>query len=305
MVKKKGRASGPVVSLFAFQDIITATTGIIILFILALALLVAEQAPPDVAELTDTTTDVLNDQLNKVQQQLSVLKSELERAESFSRESAMTEEEFKARLKFVSNSKELIESEQTKIDAQVEKLNTAKDKLLKHDSEYKRSLEEIEQAVEKLVERENLLGNNDYTSDLKTELSKLEREIDDLKSKLAKHDESSVKIVEYEFTQFERKDVWIVHIRKGWCRLIHYGSEKSATTYDGSVNPLDNDDEAVAKWIADKIIEKNTAIDDFYIYLAIAPSGVSIFHDVLLKLESHDDLAYGFDLLPNNRVELE
>ena len=298
MVRKKGRTSGPVVSLFAFQDIITATTGIIILFILALALLIAEEAPPDVTELTETTTEVLNEQLDKVQQQLSALKSELERAESFASESTMTEEEFKARLKYVANTKTAVESEKNKINAQIEKLNAAKNELLDDDAEYERSLAEIEQAVEALIEREKLFGSTDYSSRLKTQLSVLKREIKDLESKLNKRDESIVKLVEYEFSQFESKDVWIMHIRQGWCRLIDYGSANSAKPYKGS-----KDD--VVAWITDQVIQKNAARDDFYVYFAIAPSGVAIFNEVHLLLVNQSDLTYGFDLLPNNLVELK
>ena len=298
MVRKKGRANGPVISLFAFQDIITATTGVLILFILALAMLIAEETPPDVAELTETTTEILNDQLHKVQQQVSVLKLELERAELFSKESTITDEEFKARLRYVANTKQAVKNEQPAIDAQVQQLNAAKNELLKADKEYQRSLAEIEQAVQELNDREKLLRTSDYSSRLANQLSALNREIEKIKSNLNTPHVSDVKFVEYKFTEFESKHVWIVHLRRGWCQLLDYGSASSATIYRGN-------QEDVVDWITDQIIQKNAAIDKFYVYFAIAPSGVAIFSEVHLMLENYRDLTYGFDLLPNNLVELK
>ena len=297
MVKKKGRASGPVMSLFAFQDIITATTGIVVLFILALALLIAEETPPNVVELTETTTDILNDQLHKVQQQVSVLKLELERAESFSSETTMTEEEFKSRLKYVANTKETVKNEQSTIDAQVEKLTAAENQLLEDGKEYERSLAEIEQAVEALSDRENLLRTSDFSARLKDQLAALKREIEKIKSNLNASRESDVKIIEYKFTDFESNDVWVVHIRRGWCQLIDYGSANAATIYQGK-------EDEVVDWITDQVNRKNTTISGFYIYIAIAPSGVAIFNKLHLEIEK-SNLDYGFDLLPNNQVRLK
>jgi len=306
-------------SLFAFQDIITATTGIIVLFILALALLIAEEAPPDVVELTETTTDILNDQLHKVQQQVSALKLELERAELFSQETTMTEEEFKARLRFVANTKKAIENEQAAIEAQVEKLTDAKNDLLEDDEEYQRSLVQIEQAVEALSDQEQLLRNSNFSSRQKSKLAEVKREIENLKSninnpknKLAELQleietlqsniknpkEVDVKLIEYKFEQTVRKTVWIAHIREDWCQLFAYRSQNSPTLYKGS-------DAEVAHWLKKEIKSKNVLIDNFYVYIAIAPSGVAIFNDVHLMLKENDDVAYGFDLLPSDDVELK
>jgi hypothetical protein len=297
MVRKKGRTSGPVVSLFAFQDIITATTGILVLFIMALALLIAEEAPPDVADLTETTTDVLDEQLGNVKQQVSALKSELERAEAFSNETTMTEAEFKSRLKYVATTKEAVKNEQSTIDAQVEKLTAAENELLEDGKEYERSLAEIEQAVEALSDRENLLRTSDFSARLKDQLAALKREIEKIKSNLNASHESDVKIIEYKFTEFKSNDVWVAHIRRGWCQLIDYGTANAATIYQG------NEDEVV-DWIADQVNRKNTTISGFYIYIAIAPSGVAIFNKLHLKIKN-TDLDYGFDLLPNNQVRLK
>jgi DNA repair exonuclease SbcCD ATPase subunit len=320
MVKKKGRTSGPVMSLFAFQDIITATIGIIVLFILALALLIAEEAPPDVVELTETTTDILNDQLHKVQQQVSALKLELERAEVFSQETTMTEEEFKARLRFVTNTKEAVENEQAAIEAQVEKLTDAKNELLEDDEEFQRTLAEIQQAVEALSDQEQSLRTSDFSARLqnklaelkreiealqsnkhnpKDKLAELQREIEALQSKLNSPKEVDVKIVEYDFDNTELKTVWIAHIREDWCQLFAYGSSNSTTPYEGS-------EAEVANWLQKEIKNKYEKWPKrFYVYIAIAPSGVAIFNEVHLKLMENDDLAYGFDLLPNDEVELK
>jgi uncharacterized protein YoxC len=232
-----------------------------------------------------------------VQQQVSVLKLELERAESFSSETTMTEEEFKSRLKYVANTKETVKNEQSTIDAQVEKLTAAENQLLEDGKEYERSLAEIEQAVEALSDRENLLRTSDFSARLKDQLAALKREIEKIKSNLNASRESDVKIIEYKFTDFESNDVWVVHIRRGWCQLIDYGSANAATIYQG------NEDDVV-DWITDQVNRKNTAISGFYIYIAIAPSGVAIFNKLHLEIEK-SNLDYGFDLLPNNQVRLK
>jgi len=297
MVRKKGRTSGPVVSLFAFQDIITATTGILVLFIMALALLIAEEAPPDVAELTETTTDVLDKQLSNVKQQVSALKLELERAEESSKETTMTQEEFEARLDYVATAKEAAENEQVTITSQIEKLTAAKNELLEDGQQYERSIAEIERAVDALNEQKNLLETTDFRKRLNDQLEALKKEIEKLKSDINKSNEADLKLIEYKFSEFAGKDVWVLHIRRGWCQLIDYDSANSATSHRGSENN-------VVDWIMDQIAQKNSAIDDFYLYIAIAPSGVSIFNTIAPRIERLN-FAYGFDLLPNNTVKLK
>jgi hypothetical protein len=223
---------------------------------------------------------------------------ELERSELFSKESTMTEEEFKARLKYVANAKKVIEKEKSAITAQVEKLDDAKNELLEDDAKYQRSLTEIEQAVETLSAREKLLQNTDFRSSLRNQLATLNQQIQILKSKIDKPAATALKIVQYRFKEFVDKEVFIVHIRGDRCMLIHSGVPNSAETIRGG-------EAAIVDSLTDKIIQQTEIYEDIYVYLAIAPSGISIFGKIQLMLDNKRDLDYGFDLLPNDQVELK
>src|SRR5687768_1306288 len=84
----RGR-TGPVVSLFAFQDIITAVSGILIVVVLLLALELVEQ-PQAEASSTDHQAESIQEALRSAEAERDRLRLEIASAAEFTQEAAGT-----------------------------------------------------------------------------------------------------------------------------------------------------------------------------------------------------------------------
>ena len=294
------RSNKPEVSLFAFQDIITATTGILVLFVLALALLVADPVAPNIEEVTEQSNDVLQAELVDAQAALEDIRKEREVTRAIEIRDTITEEEYANRIKYIKETRSSLSQSNVSLRAHKTRLEEALENLQQHQDKIPESVmvlqDEIKQAEEKLSE---LLKQNDR--------DELERQAAELRRKLEEAEmankEEKIKIIDYEFSDSLDKYIVLIELKAKTVNLYDYQSKETIGSFTSG-----SDTKQVNSVIA--VLFGNdlqSAVRDsgrgLYVFFAVSPGGIGKFR-LLTQDEVFNKVAQGFDLLANDRLSI-
>lgn len=294
------RSNKPEVSLFAFQDIITATTGILVLFVLALALLVADPAAPNIEEVTQQSNNVLQDELIDAQAALKDIGKELEEARAIEIRDTITEEEYANRLQYIKETRSslgqsnvALRAHKTRLEKTLESLKQRQDKIPESVAVLQT---EIKQAEEELSE---LLKQNDR-DELERQAAELRRKLEEAE---AANKAEKIKVIEYEFPDPLDKYIVLIELKAKTANLYDYRTKETIGSFSRGTD-TDQVNSVIAILFGSDL---QSAIRDsgrgLYVFFAVSPGGIGKFR-LLTQDEAFTKVAQGFDLLPNERLSI-
>jgi len=160
-MSRRGR-SGPAISLFAFQDIITSVTAIVLVVVLLLTLELAQSQPGEATESLDAVASQLSARIQEVQNRLKEIQISLDKGDDFVQEIAATSpaelrsEQQRREQSIADLKKELQEQEELKTRNESERrsVETATFDLAPTREENARILAEVQQLEQTLVAEE-------------------------------------------------------------------------------------------------------------------------------------------------------
>ena len=294
------RSNKPEVSLFAFQDIITATTGILVLFVLALALLVADPAAPNIEEVTQQSNNVLQAELVDAQAALEDIGKELEEARAIEIRDTITEEEYANRLQYIKETRSslgrsnvVLRAHKTRLEKTLESLKQRQDKIPESVAVLQTEIKEAE------VELSELLKQNDR--------DELERQAAELRRKLEEaevaNQEEKIKVIDYDFSDPLDKYIVLIELKAKTANLYDYQTKKTIGSFSSGTD-TDQVNSVIAVLFGNDL---QSAIRDsgrgLYVFFAVSPGGIGKFR-LLTQDEAFTKVAQGFDLLPNERLSI-
>jgi uncharacterized phage infection (PIP) family protein YhgE len=268
-------------SLFAFQDIITATTGIMILLtlLLSLSLVVAETQSP--AEETVDVIEELEQALSDVEAEVESLEGELDyleqaagRVAGFSQGSL--EQELEKKTRQVEHlSKETGRLAQKVGDA--EKRNTSWDQRL---SQQRQKRSELKQDKNKLREEQRQLERR---------LAEVQKELKNLRQRLAETQTSSRMV--FNPRAEDGRIAWLVEIHQDRILIARAGVKARPVVFTGGSSQLSS---RFSAWVAS---ERKKSKDFFVLF--IAPDGIKVFVEMEGQMRS-SGFSYGTELIGAN-----
>ena len=294
------RSNKPEVSLFAFQDIITATTGILVLFVLALALLVADPAAPNIEEVTQQSNNVLQAELVDAQAALEDIGKELEEARAIEIRDTITEEEYANRLQYIKETRSslgrsnvVLRAHKTRLEKTLESLKQRQDKIPESVAVLQTEIKEAE------VELSELLKQNDR--------DELERQAAELRRKLEEaevaNQEEKIKVIDYDFSDPLDKYIVLIELKAKTANIHDYQTKKTIGSFSSGTD-TDQVNGVIAVLFGNDL---QSAIRDsgrgLYVFFAVSPGGIGKFR-LLTQDEAFTKVAQGFDLLPNERLSI-
>jgi len=266
MASRRNRESVPF-SLFAFQDIITSVTGIVlfITLILTLELLTKEVASP--VQQTALLIPEINQALSEVQAEIALLKERL-REQSTANEST-------ARI-----SSQEIERNQLETNVQVVRLKAEIEKLKQ---QAKRMSAEQETWETKRLDR-----NSD-----RMRLNSLRETIDQLN----KEKENLTQTNRVIFNPSDAAGIaWIIDLSESAILVAQAGVSSVPVTFDSPIKELRI--QALMHWV------RNHNPNEEYFVLLARPGTIEMFYELRDKLQSLR-FPVGFDLLPNDQMAID
>jgi hypothetical protein len=277
MIMARRKRKKVTVSLFAFQDIITATTGIMILLtlILSLSLVVAQARSPAVQ--TENVIVDLETALADVQGEIESLEGDLDYLEEAAGEVAgYTSGKLEKLLEEESKQVEHLNDESVDLAAKVgdaEKQNSEWDDRLK---EQRRKRSELSVDRDKLREEQTQLERR--LADAQEELRFLQQKLADTRA--------SGRVV-YNPRAGDGRIAWLVELRQDRILVARAGVVSKPVTFTGRFGIASE----FIRWMK----ETRRSSKDFFV-LFIAPDGIGVF-DELMSDFSSSGFSYGTDLI--------
>ncbi len=294
------RSNKPEVSLFAFQDIITATTGILVLFVLALALLVADPAAPNIEEVTQQSNNVLQAELVDAQAALEDIEKELEEARAIEIRDTITEEEYASRIRYIKETRSSLGRNNVELRAHQTRLKEVLENLEERQNTIPESVavlqSEIKQAEEELSE---LLKQNDR-DELERQAAELRRKLEEAE---AANQEEKIKVIDYDFSDPLDKYIVLIELKAKTANLYDYQTKKTIGSFSSGTD-TDQVNSVIAVLFGNDL---QSGIRDsgrgLYVFFAVSPGGIGKFR-LFTQDEAFTKVAQGFDLLPNERLSI-
>lgn len=268
------RRSDPSISFFAFQDVITAVTGIVIAVVLLLALELTSRtfAERPTTDSEPTPQDALADLREDVQQ----AKAEVEQLQ---RQIADWAE--------LLNSTEVTDA--TALRARLDELRD-KNQSLRSRAEYLR--QSLRERARRLAGAR--IANSLEQRKLAAELARAEARLDALERNNRELEQQieDIRTAKRIFYRMPRGDVhtgWIGVVRRGTVELAPIGE---------AARPVTLSADAVADFIA------NRSNREPYVFLLVKPSGIETFH-LFRSLLRKGGIAYGYDVIGDDQIALD
>lgn len=294
------RSNKPEVSLFAFQDIITATTGILVLFVLALALLVADPAAPNVEEVTQQSNNVLQAELVDAQAALEDIGKELEEARAIEIRDTITEEEYANRLQYIKETRSslgrsnvVLRAHKTRLEKTLESLKQRQDKIPESVAVLQTEIKEAEEELSELLKQ-------DDRDELERLAAELRRKLEEAE---VANQEEKIKVIDYDFSDPLDKYIVLIELKAKTANLYDYQTKKTIGSFSSGTD-TDQVNSVIAVLFGNDL---QSAIRDsgrsLYVFFAVSPGGIGKFR-LLTQDEAFTKVAQGFDLLPNERLSI-
>lgn len=247
--------------LFAFQDIIMAVTGIMLLFTLLLAVHLSQRSPPEPVLATQQMLQDSRQITSEIQQQLSDLQSNYQTGQETASDIAgFTEPQLKREC-------EDLQSEIERIDSDLESAG--------HDQTV--TTERLEDISSAYIDRQQ-----DFE-----EIESINEKIEDIEGELS-HLIGSDEII-FSHSGLEGRRVWLAVIEGSKCRIKPLDFEGNATVVRASQPGT------MAKRFLNWI-NGNLSRQEDYLLILVRPSGIEVF-DALAPDMRTIRLQYGVDLL--------
>lgn len=252
-------------SLFAFQDIITAVTGIVLLLVILLSLCLvqlpdAEGSP----EVSNTDSQTLTNEIQEVRERLQLLQ-ELP-TDPLDERYLLTEDQLKQELRKQQALKRQLENEKRMLAA---------------------NLNDLQEVSTKLSEK---LNSNPIVAKIK----RLNQKTSQLEKRLGKLKESNRRL--YNFRDVSARAPWIIDLSKSRTLIGSSDSEQSKVVFDDQ-NPTVRI-EKMSNWLS-----QNASNKDYFV-LIVRAGTVTTYRAVRKQLEA-TGAKIGIDVVGPNVTVLE
>lgn len=258
-------------SLFAFQDIITSVTGIVIIMVLLLTLELVDR-PVQADSLSAETYQQLNQSIESINKQIEQFRSSTMQQEEMIREVAKTSSP---------------------------ELNNEIDELKQDLQDLRDEIENIETAHRQLEENSRKIDVSEAEQqEMLDDILQLQAEVDRLRSAIEQV-ESKNRIV-FSVPKGHQRNGWLVVVGKEMIRIAPFGRAQPPIVFRSSGGVLSRTSavKAFAGWIEDN----RAAVR--YLLVIIRPRGVSAF-DELEPMIREMNIDYGFDLIAEDERVLD
>lgn len=264
--------SGPAISLFAFQDIITSVSGIIIVMVLLLSL--------ELVERPETKPNAV----------ASAVAAEVEAAIA----------EAEAELKSLQGTVEALNSLIGDIaETSPAELTAEIDSLRRRIEEKKRQIEQLQNQAEELeLEEKDVLVERFDLQDERARLETVEQEIAELEEQIEQ--ETSDDRLVFSLPKGFRKSGWLAVIEAGQIETAPLGREARPLRFVDKPSGLIGTDSAsdqFLEWAGRRSTTKT------YFLLLVRPSGAEVFDELETRLNLRG-FEFGFDLIAPHQAVL-
>lgn len=271
MTSRRNR-SGPTISLFAFQDIITSVSGIIIVMVLLLSLELVERPEQDSQRITSSVATDVESAITEAEAELETLQGSVQELNSL-----------------ISDIAETSPSE----------LQNEIDSLRRRIDEKEQGLKRLQAQEEQLKEeKEDVLVQQFDRKDEREELNKVIRELADLQEQLEQEREEDRLV--FTLPKGSKKSGWLAVIESGRIETAPIGRESRPIRFTSSSSGFLGTDTAVnqfMEWARDRNASSS------YFLVLVRPSGASAFDQLESRL-SLSGIQFGFDLIDENQSVL-
>ncbi len=276
------------ISLFAFQDIITATTGIMILFVLALALMMNEVRKASSSQTHEQTNLTLESEAGQLRNQIEEFESRVVILKQSIGKKGMTRSDYQSlrqrhldQLEERRHQAEKILEQQASIDREAEMLQ----QLLDTDD---RSLKELEEDVTKRQKQLTSVseaaireGHRANVTQLLAQIKQVKESVDD--------QQGEPNQISYDFAGEDDSDVTVVTLHPNKA-FIHSPTGKTRT--------LKGDPGQIHQGIF-RFINTNVRNNRGRVFVALTPDASESFTE-FKRLIERTDIRWGYDLLGSN-----
>ena len=270
------------------------------LFVLALALLVAEPAAPNIEELTEQSNNVLEAELIEAEGALEDIEKELEEARAIEIRDTITEEEYASRIRYIKETRSSLGRNNVELRAHQSRLKEALEDLEERQNTIPESVavlqSEIKQAEEELSE---LLQRNDR-DELERQAAELRRKLEQAESV---NKEERIKIIDYDFSDSLDKYVILIELKAKTTKLYDYQTKETLGSF-GAERDTDQVNSAISVLFGNALQANiRGAGRGLYVFFAISPGGIGKFR-LLMQDDKFNKATQGYDLLPNEQLSI-
>lgn len=261
-MSRRGR-SGPAISLFAFQDIITSVTAIVLVVVLLLTLELAQSQPADAAASLDAVADQLSAQIREAEERLKEIQTSLDKGDDFVKEVAGTSP---AELR-----NEQRQREQSIVDL-------------------KKELQEQEERKARLKqERDGVEADTFDLAPTQEENARLQAEIRQIEQSLVEEEKDGR--VLFTLPKGFTKSGWIAVVEPGTVSVAPMEQKAAPKVFKGAGSLFSR---SATRQFADWI--KSEMLTDAYFLILLRPESAKMFNELEEMLEKHS-IAFGFDVI--------
>ncbi len=271
MTSRRNR-SGPTISLFAFQDIITSVSGIIIVMVLLLSLELVERPEQDSQRITSSVATDIESAITEAEAELETLQGSVQELNTL-----------------ISDIAETSPSE----------LQNEIDSLRRRIDEKEQGLKQLQAQEEQLKEeKEDVLVQQFDRKDEREELNKVIRELADLQEQLEQEREEDRLV--FTLPKGSKKSGWLAVIESGRIETAPIGRESQPIRFTSRSSGFLGTDSAVNQFME---WARNKNASSSYFLVLVRPSGASAFDQLESRL-SLSGIQFGFDLIGENQSVL-
>lgn len=270
-MSQRRRKSGPGLTLFAFQDIIMSTSGIVIMIVLLLTLELVEQRTSSVQATDLFENTKLFDEVKETETKLNELRERLNQFdETIRTDPALSPRDLNRQIQDLRVQSDALAETVNDLQTELNTSSTRDGRL----SEEQRKLQ---------LFRQNLSVVEQEESRLRAEIETLTTENRPI----------------FKFPQRDRRNGWLAVVSSSTVEIAPLGRVARPVIFQSKMSSLDFTDAAdrFVRWI-----DKENATSAFF-YLIVRPDGVEVFSKIADKLDQRS-IRYGFDLTGSDQVIL-
>lgn len=270
-MSRRPRQSAPGLSLFAFQDIIMSTSGIVIMMVLLLTLELVERKEGQENLVVRDDRNQIEAHITKRQQEIHELQNRIDQSDAIIQQaSSISPSDLKEKVESLRLQNALLRNE----------VSALKDKL------------EIADATDAQAEanRDQLRSKQDQLAEMRRERTRLEAEIESVR-----RDERPI----FSFPKGDQRSGWLVVVSENRIALAPIGRAARPLSFQskGEILSLRSAVDQFLEWTSSQ------PIGAFYFFL-IRPGGTNTFDRIRTKFDERQ-IQYGFDLAGLEQVILD
>lgn len=265
---RRKRSNQVPITLFSFQDIITSVTAILLLLTLLLAFELVQKAAVARATQPQQVAEQVTESLQDIESQLRELQTKLASQGKLASDLAKSEKpEIQQQL-------DSVNTEISRLTSEIKRLDALKREVAKESARRKTDLRTRDKDRKKLA-------------DIRNEQQQVQKETEELRNSNRRF---------FRVTPVSGKAPWLVEIAGSRVLVAQMGSESTSRQFDATL--LSSAGSEFVNWA------KSLSPESDYFVLAIRPSGVKEFREVLERLRERG-FAVGFELLGEKDELLE